>query len=133
MRSIHEHDDGQWLKDALTDCPPYVTETLPRLLPDLLSGPVADGSGSMLHLFSAVTAVLTRLSELQPLAVLIEDLHWADSATLDLVEQLASRPAGTTPGRHLASRRHRHPRGEAGLVRPGHSCPRHPVGSSSSR
>jgi tetratricopeptide (TPR) repeat protein len=92
LRAIHERDDGQCLKDALTDCPPYVTETLPRLLPDLLSGPAADSSGSMLHLFSALTAVLTRLSDLQPLAVLVEDLHWADSATLDLVEQLANRP-----------------------------------------
>jgi tetratricopeptide (TPR) repeat protein len=94
LRSIYEYDDGQWLKDALAGCPAYVADTLPRLLPDLPGGHEAEGggTGSLLHLFSAIAAVLTELSELRPLAVVVEDLHWADSATLDLVEQLANRP-----------------------------------------
>jgi tetratricopeptide (TPR) repeat protein len=94
LRSIYEHDSGQWLKDALASCPAYVADTLPRLLPELPGEhvTVGAGSGSLLHLFSAVSAVLAELSELRPLAVVVEDLHWADSTTLDLVEQLANRP-----------------------------------------
>src|SRR5262249_21393755 len=94
LRSIHDLDGGQWIKDALVSCPTYVVDTLPRLLPDLPGDhvPVGGGSGSLQHLFSAIAALLAELSELRPLAVVLEDLHWADSATLDFVEQLASRP-----------------------------------------
>ena len=32
---MHESDDGQWLKEALTDSAPYVATSLSRLLPEL--------------------------------------------------------------------------------------------------
>ena len=40
------------------------------------------------RIFAAVIDALARRAEHKPLLVLIEDLHWADSATLDLVERL---------------------------------------------
>ena len=94
LRQVYELDDGQWVKEALGDCPPYVSASLARLLPELaLDGaPPASDSGDLLYLFSAIAALLTRLAEYRPLAILVEDLHWADSATLDLVEQLVVRP-----------------------------------------
>ena len=42
-----------------------------------------------MYLFSAIAVVLSRLAERRPLALQLEDLHWADSATLDLVEDFA--------------------------------------------
>ena len=37
LRSVHEVDEGQWLKEALAERPPYVTRSLARLLPELAS------------------------------------------------------------------------------------------------
>jgi DNA-binding SARP family transcriptional activator/DNA-binding GntR family transcriptional regulator len=67
---------------------------LPRLLPDLAGRPLSTlggpaGSDSRLRLFEEVLAVLERLSADAPLVLVLEDLHWADSSTLDLVAFLA--------------------------------------------
>jgi tetratricopeptide (TPR) repeat protein len=95
LGEAYEVDDGQWVKEALADCPPYVTGSLRRLLPPLdqtVDAPVQpDDEWSGQRLFTAVGAVLTALGALRPLAVLVEDLHWADSATLDLLEHLLAR------------------------------------------
>ena len=45
-------------------------------------------------LFSAVTAFFVRLSGSQPLALILEDLHWADTATVDLLGHLVRRLQG---------------------------------------
>ena len=72
-----------------------MTASLRRLLPALdqiVDAPVEpDDAWSRQRLFTAVGAVLTALGDLRPLAVLVEDLHWADSATLDLLEHLLAR------------------------------------------
>ena len=95
LRSVHETDDGQWLKEALADCPVYVSASLRRLLPELdrlVEAPTEpEDEWSRQRLFSAVGAVFTALGASRPLAVLIEDLHWADTATLDLLEHLLAR------------------------------------------
>jgi len=95
LRIINDHDDGRWLKEALAACPPFVAVTLRRLLPDLNGDETATtgaGGPSMLHLFNAIATVLT-FSERTATSVVLEDLHWADSTTLDMVEQLATRPS----------------------------------------
>ncbi len=63
--------------------------SLGRLLPELggertPSSPPGDGF-ERVQLFDGVLTLLTRLSELAPLLLIIEDLHWADSATRDLL------------------------------------------------
>jgi DNA-binding SARP family transcriptional activator len=67
---------------------------LPRLVPDLTgrrNGGPDDHAGpdSRLRLFEEVLAVLERLSAAAPLVLVLEDLHWADESTLDLVAFLA--------------------------------------------
>jgi DNA-binding CsgD family transcriptional regulator len=63
--------------------------SLGRLLPELAtdSGPVPPpGDGfERVQLFDGVLSLLTRLSELAPLLLVIEDLHWADRSTRDLL------------------------------------------------
>ncbi|MCO5063631.1 MAG: AAA family ATPase [Rhizobiaceae bacterium] len=54
---------------------------------------IAGPGGSRLHLFSEL---LHRLSHgAQPTVLIIEDVHWADDATLDLIRFLGRRIAGT--------------------------------------
>jgi len=63
---------------------------LPRLIPDLggresAAPAVQSRDDSRLRLFEEVLAVLDRLASVEPVVLLLEDLHWADASTLDLV------------------------------------------------
>jgi DNA-binding CsgD family transcriptional regulator/tetratricopeptide (TPR) repeat protein len=55
-----------------------------RLLPELGTPPDADEARRG-HLFDLVAALFARLSEAQPLVLVLEDLHWADRSTRDLI------------------------------------------------
>ena len=98
LRATYDADHGQWLKEALADAAPYVSASLRRLVPelDLLVGAPdePDDAWSRQRLFMAVGSTLAGLAALRPLAVVIEDLHWADTTTLDLLEHLLT----TGPG-----------------------------------
>lgn len=62
---------------------------LARLLPELGDpGPSVQGSVGQTRLFELLLGVLSRLGEERPVALVIEDVQWADSATLDLVSFL---------------------------------------------
>jgi DNA-binding SARP family transcriptional activator/tetratricopeptide (TPR) repeat protein len=65
---------------------------LASLLPDQLGQPPAPTIGfqdEQQRLFRAVTAFLVSVAESMPVALLLDDLHWADSASLDLLQHLA--------------------------------------------
>ncbi len=91
LSAMHEHRDGSWLGEALADLPAYVPAALAALLPGLgaaVPGPV-DGFARQ-RLFTAVKETLTALARLRPFGILVEDLHWADTSTLDLLEHLTA-------------------------------------------
>lgn len=98
LRAVFEADDGQWMKEALADCPPYVPGALKRILPevDLLisTPPEPDDDWSRQRLFAAVRTTLATLGAQRSLALVLEDLHWADSATLDLLDHLLAAGPG---------------------------------------
>ncbi|MGH3362765.1 MAG: AAA family ATPase, partial [Nocardioides sp.] len=97
LRSVHDSDGGQWLEKAFSECPDYVPASLSRLLPELApwSNPADDDDEwARERQLAAVRAVLTALGNQRPLALVVEDLHWADSSTLDLLEHLVSRGPG---------------------------------------
>jgi predicted ATPase len=56
---------------------------LPELDPTVTAAPAADGSAN--QLLEHVFGLITRLAARQPLLLVIEDLHWADRSTRDLV------------------------------------------------
>ena len=72
--------------------PPPTRAELGRLIPEI--EPARDaapggGQGGQGRLFAAVRDLLTVASTSTPILVTIEDLHWADASTLDLVTYLA--------------------------------------------
>ena len=70
---------------------------LTRLLPELrerypdLPEPTQEEATARQHLFEAVTRLGKALAERQPLVLLIEDWHWADSASLDMLHYASQR------------------------------------------
>ena len=65
-------------------------------LPDLPK-PVAleDPESSRFRLFDAVTTFLKSASEGQPLVIVLDDLHWADTPTLVFLEFAAHELSGS--------------------------------------
>ena len=97
LQAVHAVDGGQWVKDALAGAAPYVAGSLHHLLPELGSeAPAPDPADEWARhrLFSAVAAILAGLADLRPFAILVEDLHWSDTTTLDLLEHLVARGPG---------------------------------------
>jgi DNA-binding SARP family transcriptional activator len=68
---------------------------LSRLLPELrlrypdLPAPTQDELSGKLRLFEAVARLLETLAERAPVVLLLDDLHWIDGASLDLLRYLA--------------------------------------------
>jgi tetratricopeptide (TPR) repeat protein len=87
--------------DALTSAyaaaPAAISAQVPRMWPDLgrllpaLGLPVPDFAGpqDQQRLSWAITGFLQAIASAQPAAVLLDDLHWADSASLELLQHLA--------------------------------------------
>ena len=80
-------DGGRLLDGALEVAPPYVRVEMARLLPQVGDArTIADGGGALRgRLFTAVAELLRAVARGFPLCVVIEDVHWADSATLDFL------------------------------------------------
>src|SRR5439155_8726176 len=68
---------------------------LSRLLPELrvrypdLPAPTEDELSAKMRLFEAVARLFDALAHRSPLVLLLDDLHWADQASLDLLRYLA--------------------------------------------
>ena len=98
LREVYAVDGGRWLEDALAGASPFVARALGRLLPEIEDASDAtrerDNETSRQRLFAALGTALGGLSSVRPLVLLLEDLHWADAATLDLLETLLARGTG---------------------------------------
>jgi DNA-binding NarL/FixJ family response regulator len=62
---------------------------LARLLPDGAPGPGDAGELVRQQVFGAVLGLLGELADLQPVLLVLEDLHWADHSTRDLLTFLS--------------------------------------------
>jgi len=86
-------DGGGLLETALGVVPPYARAEVERLLPQLgpggaLAGGPAEGWRRE-RLFAGVAELLDAVARPCGLGLVIEDVHWADSATLDCLTLLA--------------------------------------------
>jgi tetratricopeptide (TPR) repeat protein len=69
-----------------------VVKLVPELrqrIPDLQPSPPLDPDQERIRLFEHVTAFLAAASRTRPLVMLLDDLHWADAATLQLLRYIA--------------------------------------------
>lgn len=80
-------------KVALEVSAPSWLALLPALLPALGPGPATppDGVGTRERLLREVLDALEAMAASHPLLLVLEDLHWSDCSTLDLIEGLISR------------------------------------------
>ena len=69
---------------------------VPGLAPSTGAAAAASGEQETRYeLFAAVSALLRRAAESEPLLVIVEDVHWADEGSLALLEFLAQELEGT--------------------------------------
>jgi DNA-binding CsgD family transcriptional regulator len=92
-------EDGGLLEGALGRVPRYVRAEAARLLPQLGAGEPSRGGRAegwqRERLFSAVAELLDAVAGGSGLVVVIEDVHWADGATLDCLTYLARAGGGS--------------------------------------
>src|SRR5829696_326378 len=77
--------------------PPTTRAALAELMPEF-RGPdaVPEGEGHQSRVFEALLALIERLGRVQPVVLVLEDLHWADPSTRDFLTFLV-RSARTEP------------------------------------
>ena len=68
-----------------------LAQLFPQLGGDELAAPVGDPAQAKLRLFEAVVALLRVPAREHGLLLVVEDIHWADSATRELLDHLARR------------------------------------------
>jgi class 3 adenylate cyclase/tetratricopeptide (TPR) repeat protein len=72
---------------------------LAQLFPQLSQGEAPekglDPAQAKMRLFEAITSLLTVVAEERPLVLVIEDVHWADESTRELLDHLARRLSGS--------------------------------------
>ena len=97
LRSVLAEADSPELRRAVGP----EASVLVQLLPELASWgagpplPSLDAETARARLYEAVTSVLHRAAGMRPLVVLLDDLHWADPASLAMTEFLVSQqPSG---------------------------------------
>ncbi len=81
---------GQRLESLIGD---RVAE-LARVLPSAGAGAAAGGlQDERFHAYRAVRALLQQLARPTPLVLILDDVHWADDASVELIAHLLRRPA----------------------------------------
>jgi predicted ATPase len=87
LRSLARSTPADELDELLGPARRELARLLPELDPEAALAVSADG-GRTSQLLELVLGVLGRLAAERPLLLVIEDLHWADASTLDLVALL---------------------------------------------
>ena len=88
--------NSEVLREALGKEAPELARLLPqlrRLLPELPQPPELPTEQSRRLLLASVVEFLARSSRERPMLLLLDDLHWADAASLGLLDFLAQRVA----------------------------------------
>jgi DNA-binding SARP family transcriptional activator len=92
----YAHDAGEpALRAALSGWGPELAHVVPeigRRLPDLESAPAGDPETDRYRLFEAVVTLLGAIAASAPLLLVLDDLHWADRPTLQLLRHLIRSP-----------------------------------------
>lgn len=101
LRQVVRAEGGRVVAAALQRCSAYVREALATVLPEWStddSAPESDDRWLRQRLFAGVAELCRALSTEQPFALALEDLHWADDLTLDVVEHLVRHTGASVLG-----------------------------------
>jgi tetratricopeptide (TPR) repeat protein len=82
------------IRDSLSQWAPEFIKLLPELLlllPDVQPTAMLDPEAEKRRLFEVLAQYLTRLSDANPLLVVVEDLHWSDETSLNFLQYFARR------------------------------------------
>jgi len=98
VRTLLRHPESDTVRAALAPDAAEVAQVVPEVR-DLVGGelgvpPPADPTAARFRFFEAVTGFLERLSRRLSLAIVIDDLHWADPPSLELTAHLGDRVPG---------------------------------------
>ncbi len=77
---------------ALESRAAVIAEIIPEIknmMPDLTPASEVDPEQARFRLFDTVTSFLSELASTEPLVIVLDDLHWADRSSLDLLEFVA--------------------------------------------
>ena len=79
------------LVGQLVEKMPELAIVLPDVVPVVVgSASVVGDDASRLRLFDSISRLLARLSEVRPVCIVLEDLHWAEPSTRDLLSFLVA-------------------------------------------
>lgn len=91
LRSAYEADTVGFVQ-VVGACPPFVAPAVSSLVPELGATTGAPSrSDDRVLLFSAIATLLKAMAADGRTVLVVEDLHWSDSATRDLLEHLVGR------------------------------------------
>ena len=93
---VRAHDSGT-LRSVMGAGAAHIAEAVPEIrerLPGLVPPPALDSpEANRFRLFDSITTFLKNAAQNQPLALVLDDLHWADRSSLLLLEFVASEMA----------------------------------------
>ena len=92
IRSYVERADAAALRADLGPCAADIAQLVPEVrerLPDIGTAPRIDPEQARFRLFDSLTTFLRRAAARQPLVLVLEDLHWADQASILLLSFVA--------------------------------------------
>ena len=118
IRSLLTEPSGAVLNE-LEPRAAVIAEIVPEVrdvMPDMRPAPEVDPAQARFRLFDSVTSFLNEIATLRPVVLVLDDLHWADRSTLDLLEfvarEVASRPMLIVGGYRDMELSRRHPLSE---------------------
>jgi class 3 adenylate cyclase len=91
---LSRHDTAR-IADELGPTRRELAQLFPQLGRDEPEAPVGDPAQAKLRLFEAVVALLSIPARERGLLLIVEDIHWADAATRELLDHIARRLTNT--------------------------------------
>jgi DNA-binding CsgD family transcriptional regulator len=88
LRSLMRDTPPERLDEFVGPARPELARLLPELDPDRADGAAPTGGGGTDRLLELFLGVIARIAADAPLMLVVEDLHWGDRSTLDLVALL---------------------------------------------